>query len=185
MPTTQFFSRRQLCIFGAALGATSMGPMGQAWAQGAASGVPALANADRKFVVEAAQGGLAEVAMGQMAQQRGSHAQVKAFGQRMAQDHSKANDDLKRVAVAKGVQLPATMGSAHQHYADRLGKLSGAEFDRAYMKHMIDDHKKDVSDFEKAAKTAKDTDVKDFATRTLPTLHSHQQLAQTTYDAVK
>jgi putative membrane protein len=66
-----------------------------------------------------------------------------------------------------------------------LGKQSGTEFDRAYMKHMLDDHQKDVSDFEKAAKSAKDADVKTFAARTLPTLQAHLQLAQKTYDAVK
>jgi putative membrane protein len=175
--------------------AALMAPMGYAAAQGAASGSmgagtssgasKALDSADRKFVDAAAQGSVAEVAMGQMAQQRGSNVQVKEFGQRMVIDHSKASDELKKVADAKGMKLPTAPASSHQHDADKLAKLSGTDFDRAYMKHMLDDHKKDVADFEKAAKSAKDADVKDFAARTLPTLQSHLQLAQSTYDAVK
>ena len=185
MPTLRFLIRRhQLRICGAAIAAVLLGPVGHAVAQGADS-ARTLDSSDRKFVEDAAQGNLAEVAMGQLAQQRASHALVKAFGQRIMQDHGKANDDLKRVASGKGMQLPATMGRMHQNNADRLAKLSGAEFDRAYMKHMLDDHKKDISEFEKASKSAKDAEVKDFAARTLPTLKSHLQTAQTTYDAVK
>jgi putative membrane protein len=180
-----YIRRHQLAALGAVFTAALLGPIGSVLAQGAASDARALDGGDRKFVEEAAQGGLAEMALGQLAQQRASHAQVKAFGQRMVQDHSKANDDLKRVASAKNLQLPPTPGTAHQHHVDQLGKQSGTEFDRAYMKHMLDDHQKDVSDFEKAAKSAKDADVKSFAARTLPTLQAHLQLAQKTYDAVK
>lgn len=68
---------------------------------------------------------------------------------------------------------------------ERLGKLSGNDFDKAYMKHMVDDHKKDVSEFEKASRSAKDPEVKAFAAKTLPTLKAHLQQAQTTYDAVR
>ena len=179
------FRRHRLLIIGAAIGAASLGLMGSASAQAADSRGTAVSAADRKFVEEAAQGGMAEVLMGQMAQQRASHAQVKAFGQRMVVDHGKANEELKRVASAKNVQLPTTLGSAHQRHADGMSKLSGVEFDQAYMKHMVEDHKKDVADFEKAAKSANDANVKNFASRTLPTLQSHLKLAQTTYDAVK
>lgn len=180
-----FIRRRQLAALGAVCGAALLGPTSAAVAQVAATGASALDSADRRFVEEAARGGLAEVDLGRLAQQRGSHAQVKAFGQRMAQDHGKANDDLKQVATAKNLPLPATSGAAHQHHAEQLGKLSGTEFDRAYMKHMLDDHQKDVAEFEKAAKSARDADVKGFAARTLPTLQTHLLLAQTTWDAVK
>jgi putative membrane protein len=83
------------------------------------------------------------------------------------------------------VQLPAALTASHKHDADKLGKLSGKEFDRAYSRYMLDDHMMDVADFQKAAKSSKDTDIKDFAARTLPTLQSHLQLAQATYDVVK
>ena len=175
----------RLVGFGFAVGMALVGPMGPAWAQGAGAPARTLEASDQSFVAEAAQGGMAEVAMGKMAQQRATHAQVKTFGERMVRDHSKANEDLKQVASAKAVTLPTTPGTANQHHADALGKLSGAEFDRAYMKHMVDDHKKDVANFEKAAASAKDPDVKAFAVRTLPTLKAHRELAQTTYDAVK
>jgi putative membrane protein len=184
-----FFRRHRLSALGAIVGALWLGPASHVLAQvnttTTGSAAQTMDSADRKFIGEAAQGGMAEVAMGQMAQQRGNNAQVKAFGQRMVQDHTKANEDLKRIATGKGLQLPTTLGSEHQHHADQFAKLSGADFDRAYMKHMLEDHKKDVSDFEKASKSAKDGDVKDFAGRTLPTLQSHLQLAQTTYDQVK
>jgi len=188
MPTNPSFVRRhRLGSFGiVVVAALLLGSLGQVRAQTATTvNAGTLTSGDRKFVDAAAQGGMAEVEMGQMAQQRGAHAQVKTFGQRMVQDHSKANDELKQVASAKGVALPTTIGTDHQHHADRLGKLSGSEFDRAYMQHMLDDHKKDVSDFEKAAADAKDPEVKNFATHTLPTLRTHLQLAQSTYDAIK
>lgn len=150
----------------------------------AAAGARAVDSSDRKFVDKAAQGGLAEIELGKLAQQRGSDPQVKAFGERMVQDHGKANDELLRIANQKGLPAPA-MDHSHQRDAEKLGKKSGADFDKAYMKHMLDDHKKDVKDFEKASKSAKDADIKDFAARTLPTLQAHLQQAQTTYDAVK
>lgn len=184
--------RQKWAGLGLALGAALLAASGGAISQGnpAQGAVTAAANrtleaADQKFVTDAARGGLAEVGMGQMAQERGRNPQVKAFGERMVRDHGKANEDLKQVATAKGVALPTAMGPEHQQHADRLGKLSGIDFDRAYMKHMVDDHKKDMADFEKAAKSAKDADVKDFAARTLPTLKEHGQMAQTTFGEVR
>lgn len=186
MATTHLFTRRsQLLSIGIAFGAAFFAHMGSAVAQSTASSDPALDGQDRKFVEAAAQGGLAEVAMGEMAQKRGTHAQVKAFGVRMVNDHTKANGELKRVASTKGVALPTRLDKEQQEHADALGKLSGADFDRAYMEHMVDDHKKDVSNFETAAKSAKDADVKSFAARTLPTLKTHLELAQKTQAALK
>ena len=144
-----------------------------------------LSNSDRKFVQEAAIGGMAEVQMGNLAQQKGASDAVKQFGQRMVTDHSKANDELKQVASAKGIQVPSSLDHKEQKAMDKLSKKSGADFDKAYMSLMVDDHKKDVAEFKKEASSAKDPDVKDFATKTLPTLQEHLQLAQTTNDAVK
>jgi putative membrane protein len=145
----------------------------------------AMSSGDKKFMEKAAAGGMAEVELGQLAQQKASSDQVKQFGARMAQDHSKANEELKQLATSKGVQVPASLDKDAQKDKAKLEKLSGADFDREYMKMMVDDHKDDVSAFEKTAKSGKDPELKSFAAKTLPTLQEHKQLAQTTYDAVK
>lgn len=144
-----------------------------------------LAHADRKFIENAAEGGLAEVQLGQLAAQKAQSPEVKQFGQKMVDDHSKANDQLKQIASSKGVDLPTDLKSADKREHDRLSKLNGADFDREYMKHMVSDHKKDVSEFEKEAKSGKDADVKSFASSTLPTLQQHLQLAQQADAAVR
>lgn len=161
---------------------TSPGATGGAAARSA--GLP-LERAERRFIEHAAQGGMAEVALGRLASERGGHPQVKSFGERMVTDHGKANDELKTLAGTKGVAWPAEPDRSHKRDTDRLSKLQGASFDREYMKHMVDDHEKDVKDFEKAAKDAKDPEVKAFAEKTLPVLQQHLNLARTTYEAVK
>jgi len=144
-----------------------------------------LAHGDRKFMEEAAQHGMAEVQLGQLAAQKAQSEEVKRFGQRMVDDHGKANDQLKQLASSKGVDLPTDIDRAHRRDHDKLSKLSGADFDREYMKNMVSDHKKDVKDFQKEAKGAKDADVKSFASSTLPTLEQHLQMAQQTDAAVR
>jgi putative membrane protein len=150
----------------------------------AASGAAALSTGDKKFIEDAAAGGMAEVELGKLAEQRASNAQVKQFGSRMVQDHGKAGDELKSLASSKGVQLPAALPKNLQSDVDKMGKLTGADFDKAYMKHMVDDHKHDVSMFEKESKSGQDTDLKAWAGKTLPTLREHLQLAQTTHASV-
>ena len=156
------------------------GPMGAG-----KSGGNALASGDRTFVQKAAIGGLAEVQMGNLAQQKAASDQVRQFGMRMVKDHTKANDELKQVASSKGVDVPTALDKKHQKTLDNLSKMTGADFDKAYMANMVDDHKEDVSDFKKEASGGKDADVKGFAAKTLPTLQEHLQMAQTTRDAVK
>ncbi|HET9750580.1 MAG TPA: DUF4142 domain-containing protein [Casimicrobiaceae bacterium] len=138
-----------------------------------------VSSSDRKFMEKAAQGGMAEVQLGKLATEKASAPEVKQFGQRMVDDHSKANDQLKQLASQKGVTLPTTMDKSAQKEHDRLSKLSGAEFDREYMKHMVSDHKKDVSEFKSEASKAKDADLKQWAQTTLPVLEEHLKLAQT------
>lgn len=144
-----------------------------------------LASAEKKFMEKTAMHGMAEVEMGKLAQQKGASQQVKDFGARMEKDHGKANEELKSLAASKGVQLPASMDPEHHRKMEKMQKLSGAEFDRAYMKDMVEDHKKDVAEFRKQAKSAKDQDIKGFASKTLPTLEGHLQLAQQTDKAVR
>lgn len=136
---------------------------------------------DKKFVWNAAVGGMEEVQLGQLAVQKASDPDVKSFGQRMVDDHSKANDKLKALASQKGVTLPTTLPSDMKKDVAKLTKLSGAEFDHQYMSMMVKDHKKDVSEFEKETKQARDSDLKSFAQSTLPTLRDHLKMAEDTY----
>jgi putative membrane protein len=144
-----------------------------------------LARGDRKFLEEAAQGGMAEVELGKLAQQKAASDQVKQFGKKMADDHAKANEELKKIASNKGVNLPTDLSSSDRREYDKLQKKSGADFDREYMKEMVSDHKKDVKDFQSEAKSAKDADIKNFAASTLPTLQQHLDLAQQTENVAK
>jgi putative membrane protein len=138
----------------------------------------AVSASDRQFMKEAAQGGMAEVAQGRLVAQRGVSEGVRRFGDRMVEDHSKANDELRRLAARKSVILPATMGPKHRRFQNRLMHLSGASFDQAYIKHMVDDHVEDVAAFRREARTAHDADLRHWAAKTLPTLESHLRMAR-------
>ena len=172
MPKIYFLTRSVLALAGASLA-------GAALAQGAA--VPA---ADRAFAEKAAAGGAAEVEGGKVAEQRAANDKVKQFGARMVQDHGKANDELKQIASGKGLQLPSAPDAHDQQEMARMQKLSGAEFDRAYMDHMVKDHKKDIAEFKKQASSGKDPEIKAFAAKTLPTLQEHLKLAEATHAEV-
>lgn len=145
-----------------------------------------LERADRRFLERAAEGGMAEVALGQVARERATDPQVKAFAQRIEEDHGKANQALMQLAGTKGVELPKEPERGARRDAERMAAMKpGPDFDRAYMKHMVDDHKKTVTEFGKAAREARDPEVKAFAAKTLPTLENHLELAQTTYNAMR
>jgi len=135
------------------------------------SGSASLSGADRKFIEHAAVGGKKEVALGRMAAERASNPDVKAFGQMMVDDHSKANSELETLAQQKGVTLPAEKTDSNQN---KLSRMSGDQFDRAYISLMQADHQKDVAEFEKASTSASDPDVKAFAAKTLPVLQQHK-----------
>jgi putative membrane protein len=144
-----------------------------------------LKRPDNTFVTNAAQGGIAEVEMGRMAAQKGTNEGVKRFGQHMVDDHSKANEELKGVVSTKGITAPATMNAKQKATMDRLEKLNGSEFDRAYMEDMVKDHQEDVAEFQREANSGTDADVKNFAAKTLPTLQQHLKMAQDTLAQVK
>ena len=137
---------------------------------------------DLAFMNAAAPGGMAEVELGKMAAEKAINADVKAFAQKMVDDHSKANEELKKLAEQKNVKLPPDVMPTHKELIDKLSKLNGAEFDKEYVKAMIEAHKKDVTAFENASKTAGDADVKEFATKTLPTLKMHLEMIQIVAD---
>jgi len=132
---------------------------------------------DMKFVHKAAMGGMAEVKLGQLAQEKASSDDVKKFGQMMIDDHTKANDELKSMAQSKSMDLPTDLGK-HQKDYDKLSSLSGSDFDKAYVDMMVKDHKEDVSEFEKEANKGDDAEIKAWAAKTLPTLQMHLQHAQ-------
>jgi len=130
------------------------------------------------IAVPAAEANLAEVKLGELAEQRAASDSVKQFGKRMATDHQKAYDELKQIASQKGVAVPTALDRGHQRLYDRQAKLSGADFDRAYMKDMVKEHDRDVKAFRKEADAGKDPDVRSWAAKTLPTLQEHQQQAK-------
>jgi putative membrane protein len=148
---------------------------------GAMSGTAvAMTNEDKEFVSKAGMGGLAEVQMASLALQKASNADVKAFAQRMVTDHGMANAELAQMATTKGLALPTELAGEHKEGLDHLSTLSGAEFDKAYMKHMVEDHEKTVADFDKASTSATDSDVKAWAGQKLPTLKEHLAQAKET-----
>jgi putative membrane protein len=103
----------------------------------------------------------------------------------MADDHGKASDELKQLAQQKGLTLPADLDPKHKALRDRLAKLNGADFDKAYASEMVKDHRKDVADFKRQANAAKDPDLKSWAGKTLPTLEEHLKQAQDMEGQVK
>jgi len=136
------------------------------------------------FVKKAAQGGMAEVELGKLAADKATNADVKKFGQRMVDDHGKANDELKSIASSKNITLPTDLTAKDKTLRDRLSKLSGEAFDRAYMQAMLSDHRMDVNEFKHESTSGKDSEVKEFAAKTLPTLEDHLKQAQSTQKEV-
>jgi putative membrane protein len=134
--------------------------------------------ADTMFIQEAAMSSMAEVAHGQLAAKNASAAAVKEFGGRMVDDHTKANEELKGLASQKSVTLPTQLDQKHQAVQDRLAKLTGDAFDKAYMQHMVTAHQQAVSVFERETKTGKDADAKGWAAKTLPVVQQHLKMAR-------
>jgi putative membrane protein len=133
---------------------------------------------DKKFAKNAAIGGMTEVELGKLAVQKGSSDAVKQFGQKMIDDHTKANDQLKQIASKEGIDIPQSLSSKQQSHVDKLAKLSGPAFDKAYMKDAVKDHEKDVSEFQSEAQYGSDPNIKLFASNTLPTLQQHLAAAK-------
>jgi putative membrane protein len=133
---------------------------------------------DRKFVTNAAEAGAAEVAMGKLASDRASSTDVKSFAARMVTDHQKAGDQLKSIASAKGVTPPDRLSKKDQSELDKLGRLKGVAFDKEYVKVQLAAHKDAIALFGSESKSGKDTDLKQFASTTLPTLQDHLQMVQ-------
>ena len=142
------------------------------------AGEAELAAQDLEFAQKAAEGGVMEVELGELAQGQAKDEQVVQFGERMVQDHGQANEKLRAIAEQKGIQLPQDLPEDAQQKNDELQQLSDAEFDQAYMDEMVKDHEKDIGLFEQQAESGEDPDLRAFAEETLPTLREHLELAR-------
>jgi putative membrane protein len=133
-------------------------------------------DADKAFVTEAAADGAAEVALGRTASKQAGDPKVKKFGEQMVKDHSKANDELKKLAKAQGIDAPSAPTADQKAEHQKLQKLKGAEFDEAYIRLMREDHDKAVALFKKQSEGGGDDSLKQFASKTLPTLQMHRKM---------
>jgi putative membrane protein len=138
----------------------------------------ALSTTDKTFATEAAHGGLAEVQLGQLAEQKATSSQVKEFAQRMVKDHTQANQELMQLAKTEKLNLPTQLDAKHKSEVARLSAMSGNAFDTAYMQYMIQDHKQTVADFQKQAQSGSDPALKSFAEKYLPIIQQHLQMAE-------
>ncbi len=144
-----------------------------------------LSSSDYKFAKEAATGGMFEVNLGNIAASNSRNPAVQDFGRRMVKDHGQAGQNLQKIATQKEATLPADLSSHQQREVDRLAKLSGPEFDKAYVSAMVKAHKADEKAFRKAADEVQDSDLKGFAAATLPMIQEHLKMAQNLDNSVK
>src|ERR1700678_2110439 len=133
---------------------------------------------DRMFVGKAMQGGLAEVQLGQLTLQKSNNPQVKEFAQRMIDDHTKLNEQMKPVAQQLGVTVPDQISKGDRKTIAKLQAHSGPAYDQAYIKDMVKDHKQDLSEFQMEASSGQDQTVKDAANQGSKVIAQHLQMAQ-------
>lgn len=128
---------------------------------------------DEDFAMKAGMGGMTEVALGKLALAKTSNNDIKKFAQMMVDDHGKANDELKQIALKKNINLPASVDAKHQAKIESLGNLSGTGFDAAYVNLMVDGHEKTLTLMQDEAANGKDADLKAFASKTAPVVKMH------------
>jgi putative membrane protein len=133
---------------------------------------------DARFVKAASASGLAEVSLGKLGASQGQSQAVKAFGQQMVEDHTKANEELKTIASGKSLPLSTEPMATDAKQAAMIAGMQGTSFDAAFKKKMVEDHQKAVTLFTKESTGGTDADLKAFAAKTLPTLQHHLQMAQ-------
>ncbi len=137
-----------------------------------------VSKADQEFILAAAQGGMTEVKLGELAAQNASRQDLKDFGTMMVTDHTKINTDLKALATQKGVTVPDSIDAKHQAMVDKLNSKSGEDFDKAYVAAMIKAHKHDLKAFQSESDSTQDPDVKTFVQNAIPTISAHVQHIQ-------
>jgi putative membrane protein len=133
---------------------------------------------DKKFVKDAAIGGLIEVELGKLAADKGSSDAVKQFGQHVVETQTKTNEQLKDAAARAGYSIPESLDTKHHGRVDKLAKLSGAEFDKAYIKDQVKENEADVRAFQDESQGGTNSAVKAFAANTLPTLEAQLTMAK-------
>lgn len=131
-----------------------------------------------RFMIQAAQANLAEIETGRLATERARNSDVRQYGARMVRDHTEAGQELMRLANQMGVSLPQQPDEMHQQLAQKLSNLEGAEFDRAYMRAMVEDHQHVISMFEQQAESPEDPELQAFASKTVPILRDHLRMAR-------
>lgn len=134
-----------------------------------------VSDMDKKFMMEAGAGGNTEVMASKIAVEKSTNAKVKDFANQMITDHTKAGDELKALAGQKNVTLPDSIMEDQHKALDDLRAKSGKDFDKAYVKMMEKDHKETVDKFQMASEKCEDSDVKMWASKTLPTLKMHKE----------
>lgn len=144
-----------------------------------------LAAGDYKFAVAAATGGALEVNLGKLAQEKSANPSIKQFGQHMVDQHGKAGTDLSAIAARKGAMLPSSPTASQDKEVEKLNKLAGLDFDKAYMALMVKDHKADLKEFKSASEKVQDSDLKAFAASTVPMIEEHLKMAQGVEDGLK
>ncbi len=135
-------------------------------------------SSDSKFMMMAATSDMNEIGLSNMALQKSTSDDVKKMAQMMVDDHTKSSEELKPLAMSKGVALPAMMDAKHKSMMDKMSAMSGMDFDMMYTKAMVKDHEKAVKMFQKESMNGKDADAKAFAVKSLPVLQMHLTMAQ-------
>lgn len=135
-------------------------------------------NPDQTFVNDVALDGMTEVKLGELATKNGASAEVKDFGAQMVSDHGKANADLIALAAKKGWKVPTELDSSHQKTVDKFSKLTGSDFDKDYVKDMVDDHEKDTKNVRDSIPKLKDSDLKTWAQGALDVMEGHLKKIQ-------
>jgi putative membrane protein len=133
---------------------------------------------DAEFVKMAAIGGMTEVQLGKIGAEKARNADVKKLAERLVADHTKANEGLKKAAKDAGLAVPEQIDREHQAHIDHFKDFKGEDFDRAFIDHQVKDHEKDIALFTRASKEAKNSVIKDFAAKALPTLQEHLEEAK-------
>lgn len=133
---------------------------------------------DEQFAKQAAQGGLSEIKLAQLAQEKSASEDVKRLAQRLVQDHAKANDELKKAAKKESIALPDTLDAKDQARFDSLSKLYGDGFDKAYARDTVKGHEQDIAEFNAEAKNGQKEAIQLFAVETLPMLNDHLNAAR-------
>jgi putative membrane protein len=144
-----------------------------------------LPRGERRFIEKLAQHSMAEIELGKLAEKNGSSEEVKKFGRQLVEDHTKAQEDVKKLAQAKGIDLPAELDRGHKRTLDSLQKKTGADFDRDFVRDMVKDHRSDVKDVQKEARDAKDPEVKALAAKLEPVMEKHLDMARKLEDSTK